>query len=48
MKKLILIAFLMVSGSAMAQIYTNTYNNNGRTTTCTTSCYGNSCTTSCY
>lgn len=48
MKKLILIAFLMVSGSAMAQMYTNTYIVNGRTVSCTTTCYGNNCTTSCF
>lgn len=48
MKKLVFVLAL-IAVSAHAQFYTNTYNYNGRTVTCTTSCInGQNCTTSCF
>jgi hypothetical protein len=50
MKKSIAIILATLALSASAQMSTHTYIQNGRTVTCTTSCYGNGqqCTTSCF
>lgn len=50
MKKATAILLAMLAFAANAQISTHSYNVNGKTVVCTTSCFGNgqSCTTSCY
>jgi len=48
MKYLLTIVLFSITTISSAQMTTHTYTVNGKTVTCTTSCYGNNCTTSCY
>jgi hypothetical protein len=49
MKKIIVgVWFSMVATLVYAQCTTQTYNINGKFTTCTTCCYGGNCNTTCF